>query len=89
MAYVNLQISEQQLQRTSELARRAGLQRTEYIRRALDHFNRENERKLLSEQFAQSSAACRRSSLQTCREFEVADFRLEELGGMIERGWRG
>lgn len=79
MPYVNLHLPDTQLQRTNELARQAGLKRAEYIREAVEYFNRQTERKLLSEQFARSSAVCRKGSMTTCREFEVADFPLEEL----------
>lgn len=89
MAYVNLQLPEEQLKRTSDLARQVGLNRAAYIRRAVERFNEETERGLLSKQYARSSALCRKVSLKTCREFEAAvslhgepksDFVLHSIG---------
>ena len=70
MRSVHLQMEDQQDAKIRELARKLSLNRSAYIRRAVDEFNTRIERELLAEQFRSASAKCRQGSLQVCREFE-------------------
>jgi len=77
MPYINLQLSETQIARTTLLAKQLNISRTTYIRQAIEFFNQQTERRLLQEQFREASRQCREESLNVCREFEVADVPLE------------
>ncbi|NCO33865.1 MAG: hypothetical protein AUJ92_03300 [Armatimonadetes bacterium CG2_30_59_28] len=77
MPYVNLQLPDGQLTRTDELARELGQNRSSYIRQAIERYNEQTARQLLSNRYKRASQACRQDSLRTCREFEVADSPLE------------
>lgn len=70
MPSIHLQLGDQQAAKTRELARRLRMNRSAYIRRAVDQFNTRVERELLSEQFRSASEKCRQESLHVCREFE-------------------
>ncbi len=70
MAQINLKLDDEQVKRTTCLARQLCLKRAAYIRKAIDYFNDKTERELLAEQFKQASAKCRQESVKTCREFE-------------------
>jgi predicted transcriptional regulator len=73
MAQINLKLDDEQVERTTHLARQLCLKRAAYIRKAIDYFNEKTERELLAEQFKRASAKCRRESLKVCREFERID----------------
>ena len=70
MPSIHLQLGGEQDTKTRDLARRLRLNRSAYIRRAIDQFNARVERELLAEQFQAASVKCRQESLQVCREFE-------------------
>lgn len=73
MSSIHLKLDPGQDIKTRELARKLRLNRSAYIRRALDEFNARVERELLAKQFRAASEKCRDESLQVCREFEVLD----------------
>lgn len=79
MPYINLQLSEKQMEHTNSLAKKLKLSRAAYIRQAIEAFNQRTKRKILAEQFGRASRKCRQESLKVCREFESADAALEEL----------
>jgi predicted DNA-binding protein len=70
MAQINLKLNDEQVERTTRLAKQLCMKRAAYIRKAIVYFNEKTERELLAEQFKQTSAKCRRESLKVCREFE-------------------
>ena len=70
MPSIHLQLGDEQDAKTRELARRLSLNRSAYIRRAVDRFNAQVERELLAEQFRSASEKCRKESLAVCHEFE-------------------
>jgi hypothetical protein len=70
MPSIHLQLGEQLEAKTREMARRLRLNRSAYIRRAVDQFNAQVERELLAEQFRSASEKCRKESLAVCHEFE-------------------
>ena len=71
MPSVHLQLGDQQDAKVRELARKLSMNRSAYIRRAVDEFNARIERELLAEQFRSASKKCSQESLQVCREFEL------------------
>ena len=73
MPFIHIQIEEQQDAKTRELAQKLNLNRSAYIRRALEEFNACVERELLAEQFKQASEQCRQESLRVCHEFEALE----------------
>ena len=73
MPFIHIQIEEQQDAKTRELAQKLNLNRSAYIRRALEEFNAFVERELLAEQFKKASQQCRQESLQVCHEFEALE----------------
>lgn len=73
MPAIHLQLEEHQDAKTRELAQKLNLNRSAYIRRAVDEFNARVERELLAEQFKIASQNCRQESLQVCQEFEAID----------------
>lgn len=70
MAQINLKLDDEQVERTTRMARQLSLKRAAYIRKALDYFNEKTERELLAKQFERASSKCRQESLRVCREFE-------------------
>lgn len=70
MAQINLKLDDEQVERTTRLAKQLSMKRAAYIRKAIGYFNEKTERELLAEQFKLASAKCRRESLKVCREFE-------------------
>ncbi len=79
MPTINLNLDGAQAARTLDLARRLKLNRSAYIRRAIDEFNAKVERELLAEQFRRASLKCREESLKVCHEFEALDEGLEDV----------
>jgi hypothetical protein len=73
MPYVNLNISEEQLTTATVMATKLRLNRSEYLRRAIDHYNRIKERELLAQKFKEASEKCRDESLRVCQEFDNID----------------
>ena len=71
MPSIHLQLPDHQAAKTRELAKKLSLNRSAYIRRAVEEFNVQVERELLAEQFRAASEKCREESLQVCREFEA------------------
>jgi predicted transcriptional regulator len=78
MPSIHLQLEEQLDTKTRELAQKLHLNRSAYIRKAVDEFNTRVERELLSEQFRAASKKCRQESLRVCHEFEAV---LDSLPG--------
>lgn len=73
MPAIHLQLDEQQDIKTRELAQKLNLNRSAYIRRAVDAFNARIERELLAEQFKIASQKCHQENLLVCREFEAIE----------------
>ena len=71
MPSIHLQLPDYQDEKAKELAKKLNLNRSAYIRRAVEEFNVRMERELLAKQFRAASAKCREESLQVCREFEA------------------
>ena len=71
MPSIHLQLADHQDAKARELAKKLNLNRSAYIRRAVEEFNVRTERELLSEQFRAASEKCREESLRVCREFEA------------------
>ena len=71
MPSIHLQLPDHQDAEARELAKKLNLNRSAYIRRAVEEFNVQVERKLLAEQFRAASEKCREESLQVCHEFEA------------------
>ena len=78
MPYVNINLEDTLAAKTLELAHKLKINRSAYMRKALDEYNAKVERELLAEQFRLASLRCREESLRVCQEFEVLD---ENLGG--------
>ena len=79
MSYINIQLPEEQIARTTALAKQLNMSRATYIRQAIESFNQQTKRRLLAEQFREASRRCKEESLNVCREFEVADAPLEQV----------
>ncbi|MDZ7407108.1 MAG: hypothetical protein ONB41_23890, partial [candidate division KSB1 bacterium] len=73
MPYVNLKLSEKQASMAKMLAMQLRLNRSEYLRRAIDHYNKIKERELLAQQFKNASLKCREESLRVNKEFDLID----------------
>lgn len=73
MAQVNLNIPEEKLKKVTELAKQLNLNRSAYLRQAIDYYMQKTERELLAKQFSEASKKCRDESLSVCREFENID----------------
>lgn len=73
MRTINLNLEDSQAARTLALARKLNLNRSAYIRHAIEAFNMKVERELLAEQFRQASLNCREESLEVCHEFEALE----------------
>ena len=73
MSYVNLNMPDDQLARVTRLANKLKLNRSAYIREAINYYIDKTERELLAEQFKHASEKCRVESLAACREFENVD----------------
>ena len=71
MPSIHLHMEDHLDTRTRELARKLHLNRSAYIRRAVDEFNARVERELLAQQFKTASEKCRQESLRVCNEFEA------------------
>ena len=71
MPSIHLQLPDHQDAKAREIARKLNLNRSAYIRRAVEKFNVQVERELLAEQFRTASEKCREESLQVCREFDA------------------
>ena len=71
MPSIHLQLPDYQDEKAKELAKKLNLNRSAYIRRAVEEFNVRMERELLAKQFRAASEKCREESLQVCREFEA------------------
>lgn len=74
MPSIHIQLDESQDAKTRSLAKKLNMNRTNYIRHALDLFNAQMERKLLRE----ASEKCRDDSIQVCREFESLEDDLDK-----------
>jgi len=70
---IHLKLASQQDAKTRELASKLNLNRSAYIRRAVDEYNARIEKELLAEQFRNASEKCRAESLKVCREFEALE----------------
>ena len=68
---IHLQLEDRQDAKIRELARKLHLNRSAYIRRAVNEFNGRIERELLAEQFKAASEKCGQESVLVCREFEA------------------
>lgn len=73
MPNVNLNIPEEQFVKLNRLVQKLKLNRSVYIREAINHYLKKTERELLAEQFKKASHRCRDESLSVCREFENVD----------------
>lgn len=73
MPYVNLNLPEDQVAQATNLAASLGINRSVYIRRAIDHYNKQMEREILAQKFKHASEKCRTESLRVCLEFERTD----------------
>ena len=73
MPYINLNLPEQQVAQATNLASLLGINRSAYIRRAIDNYNKQVEREILAEKFKNASEKCRGESLRVCQEFERID----------------
>jgi metal-responsive CopG/Arc/MetJ family transcriptional regulator len=73
MAYVNLNIPEQLLTKATNLAKAFKVNRSVYLRNAIDDYVKKTERELLARQLKSASGKCRDESLAVCREFENID----------------
>jgi len=73
MKQIHLKLEDAQVERTTQLAKELSLNRTAYIRCALDHYNEKIERELLSARFRHASAQCRDEILRVCGEFGLLD----------------
>ncbi|NUO78544.1 hypothetical protein HUU05_00580 [candidate division KSB1 bacterium] len=73
MPSVNLNLSDSQLNKATEIAARFSLQPEAYLLLAIDYFNRKKERELLAEQFKTASEKTRSESLLVCEEFDEID----------------
>jgi len=81
MLSIHIQLEESQYEKTRSLAKKLNIHRSTYIRRALDSFNLQIERRLLAEQFRKASKKCRDESIQVCREFESLEAIRKDNGG--------
>ena len=70
MPNVNLNISEEQFVKLNHLVQKLKLNRSAYIREAINHYLKKTELELLAEQFKKASRKCRDDSINVCREFE-------------------
>ncbi len=73
MPYINLNITQEQLSKATHIARQLRVNRSAYLREAIDHYIGKTERELLAEQFKKASEKCREESLRVCHEFENID----------------
>jgi hypothetical protein len=73
MPSIHLKLEEHQDNKIRMFAKKLNLNRSMYIRRAVDEFNTRIERELLAEQFKIASQKCRQESLLVCREFEAIE----------------
>ena len=73
MPSIHLQLAQQLDTKTRELAKKLNLNRSAYIRNALDEYNSRMERELLASQFEKASLKCREESMQVCGEFEALE----------------
>ena len=78
MPSIHLQLADHQDTKTRELARKLNLNRSAYIRRAVDRYNEQMERELLAERFRKASEMCRQESLMVCHEFQALQDGLED-----------
>lgn len=73
MAFVNLNLPEDQLKKATHFAEKLKLNRSAYLRKAIHYYLEKTERELLAEKFKQASEKCREESIAVCREFENID----------------
>jgi len=74
MTTISLRIPESLLNEVSHLAKARRLPRSEYIRRALDHMNRETESAIRQRRIAEASRRVRESSMNVNAEFDVIEY---------------
>ena len=73
MSYINLNIPEHLLRKATNLAKAFKVNRSVYLRNAIDDYVKRTERELLAKQLKSASAKCRDESLAVCQEFENID----------------
>ena len=73
MPHVNLNIPENQLIKATMLANTLKLNRSAFLRDAINDYIFKIERELLAERFKKASQKCRDESLAVCQEFENVD----------------
>jgi len=73
MPNINLSLPTEQLTKATLMASTLGLNRSSYLRRAIEAYNEKIEREILAQKFKEASERCRDESLRVCREFESID----------------
>jgi hypothetical protein len=73
MPNINLSLSTKQVTKATQIASTLGINRSVYIRRAIDAYNEKIEREILTQKFKEASEKCRDESLRICQEFESID----------------
>jgi len=73
MPNINLNLSEEQLSKATKIATALSLNRSAYLRHAIDHYLQKTEREILAKKFKEASVKCRNESLRICKEFEGID----------------
>lgn len=73
MPYINLNIPDHLLTKATELAKAFNVNRSVYLRKAIDEYVKKTERELLARRVKRASEKCREESLAVCREFENID----------------
>lgn len=73
MPNINLSLPEEQLVKATKIAAMLSLNRSAYLRQAIDYYIAKTERKILAQKFKEASIKCRDESLRVCKEFEAMD----------------
>jgi predicted DNA-binding protein len=73
MPHINLSLPTEQLTKATQMASTLGLNRSSYLRRAIEAYNEKIEREILAQKFKEASERCRDESLRVCREFDSID----------------
>ncbi len=73
MPNINLNLPEEQLAKATRIATMLSLNRSAYLRKAIDYYIQKTEREILAKKFKEASTRCRDESLRICKEFESID----------------
>ena len=73
MPNINLSLPEEQFIKATQIAAVLSINRSAYLRQAIDYYIAKTEREILAQKFKEASIKCRDESLRMCKEFEVID----------------